>query len=164
MSYKKLEIWNLARELSIKVHQMTMTELPAFELYEEGSQIRRSSKSTRSLIVEGYGRRQYKQDFIRFLINALASNDESIDHLETLWETQSLKSRKSYDELLQLANHLGMKLNRFIEAVKEKHNQLKEPEQEYFTNIPAIQDQASSIENQGSSIQQQKQESRIKRI
>ena len=155
MSYKKLEIWNLARELSIKVHQMTLTELPAFELYEEGSQIRRSSKSNRSLIVEGYGRRQYKQDFMRFLVNALASNDESIDHLETLRETQSLKNQKIYEELLQLANLLGMKLNRFIEAVKEKHNQLKEPDQEYFTNIPAIQDQESSIEDHLSRIENQ---------
>jgi len=52
MSYKNLEIWQLARELSILIHKMTLTELPKFEIYEEGSQIRRSSKSVRSNIVE----------------------------------------------------------------------------------------------------------------
>lgn len=54
MSYKKLKIWQLAKELSIEIHEMTM-QLPKFELYETGSQIRRSSKSIRSNIVEGYG-------------------------------------------------------------------------------------------------------------
>ncbi len=64
MSYKKLEVWSLARELTIDIHEMTL-QLPKFEMYEVGSQIRRSSKSTRSNIVEGYGRRFYKADFIR---------------------------------------------------------------------------------------------------
>lgn len=66
MSYKKLEIWQIANDLVIKIHRMTLNELPKFEMYEEGSQIRRSSKSVKSLIVEGYGRRAYKQDFYVF--------------------------------------------------------------------------------------------------
>jgi four helix bundle protein len=53
MSYKQLEIWQLAREISISVHKMSL-ELPKYETYETGSQIRRSSKSVRSNIVEGY--------------------------------------------------------------------------------------------------------------
>jgi len=48
MSYRKLEIWRRARELVIDIHKMTLKELPKFEIYEEGSQIRRSIKSTRS--------------------------------------------------------------------------------------------------------------------
>jgi four helix bundle protein len=56
MSYRKLTIWQMARELVIDIHKMTLTQLPQFELYEEGSQIRRSSKSIKSNIVEGYGR------------------------------------------------------------------------------------------------------------
>ena len=39
MSYRKLEVWQLARTLTIDLHQMTVTKLPKFELYEEGSQI-----------------------------------------------------------------------------------------------------------------------------
>jgi four helix bundle protein len=71
MSYKNLEIWKLARELTIEIHKMTLNGLPKFEMFEEGSQIRKSSKSVRSTIVEGYGRRKYKQEFIRFLIFAI---------------------------------------------------------------------------------------------
>ena len=53
MSYKNLEVWQLARELSIRIHRMTLQDLPKFEMYEEGSQIRRFVKSIRSNIVEG---------------------------------------------------------------------------------------------------------------
>ncbi len=60
MSYKNLDIWKLSRELVIDIHKMTLTELPKFEMYETGSQIRRSSKSVKANIVEGYGRRSYK--------------------------------------------------------------------------------------------------------
>ena len=65
MSYRNLEIWQMARDLSVAIHKMTLNELPKFEMFEEGSQIRRSVKSVRSNIVEGYGRRRYKQEFIR---------------------------------------------------------------------------------------------------
>jgi four helix bundle protein len=95
MSYRKLEIWQLARELATGVHRMTVEKLPKLELYEEGSQIRRSMKSVKSNIVEGYGRRRYKQGFIGFLTYAHASCDETMDHLETLFETGSLSDRLS---------------------------------------------------------------------
>ena len=64
-SYRDLDIWKLSKELVIEIHKMSLSELPKFELYEVGSQIRRSSKSIKSNIVEGYGRRRYKQDLIR---------------------------------------------------------------------------------------------------
>lgn len=37
MSYKGLQIWQLARELTIGIHKMTLNDLPKFELYETGS-------------------------------------------------------------------------------------------------------------------------------
>lgn len=51
MSYRKLDIWKISRDVVIKIHKMTLNELPKFEMYEESSQIRRSSKSTKSTIV-----------------------------------------------------------------------------------------------------------------
>jgi len=121
MSYRDLEIWKLAREAAIGVHRMTVRELPKFEMYEEGSQIRRSVKSIRSNIVEGYGRRRYKQEFIRFLVFAHASCDETIDHLEGLFETASLTNETTYGDLQAQLDLLGRKLNVFIEAVEREH-------------------------------------------
>ena len=124
MSYKKLEIWQLARELTIEIHKMTFI-LPKFEQFEEAQQIRRSSKTVRSNIVEGYGRRRYKADFIKFLIYSLSSNDETIDHLETLFETESLKDDALYNSLHLKLELLGKKLNNFIQAVERDHNEFK---------------------------------------
>lgn len=120
MSYRKLEIWERARELTIDIHNMSL-QLPKYEMYEAGSQIRRSIKSVRSNIVEGYGRREYKQEYIRFIIFALASNDETIDHLETLYETGSLKDENMYHDLKGRLETLGKKLNNFLQAVNKNH-------------------------------------------
>jgi four helix bundle protein len=121
LSYKKLEIWQLARELVRDIHRMTLEKLPKFEMFEEGSQIRRSSKSVKSTIVEGYGRRRYKKDFIRYLHYAIASNDETIDHLETLFETGSLTDDRLFKDLVDRLNLLGRKLNVFIQSVEKQH-------------------------------------------
>jgi four helix bundle protein len=125
MSYRTLEIWKLARKATIDIHQMTMSKLPKFEMYEEGSQIRRSVKSVRSNIVEGYGRRRYKQEFIKHLVYAQGSCDETIDHLETLFETGSLADEKLFDEQQKLLDELGRKLNMFIRSVEAGHRSEK---------------------------------------
>ena len=121
MNYEDLEIWKIADELVIKIHEMTIKELPKFELFETGSQIRRSIKSVKSNIVEGFGRRCYKRDFIHFLIIALASNDETLDHLNTLYNCKSLTNIVMYLELKQKLIHLGKKLNKFISSVRNNH-------------------------------------------
>ena len=121
MSYRKVEIWQLARELVIDIHRMTLEKLPKFEMYEEGRQIRKSSKSVKSMIVEGYGRRRYKQDFIRFLTYSIASNDETMDHLETLFETASLTDKAFYESLRNRVDLLGRKLNLFIQSVEAEN-------------------------------------------
>ena len=117
MSYRKLEIWQLARELTVDVHKMSL-KLPRFEIYEEARQIRKSMKSVRSNIVEGYGRRRYKNDNVRFIIYSLSSNDESVDHLETLYETGSLKDKELYEELRERIQRLGIKINNFLQSIK----------------------------------------------
>ena len=124
MSYRKLQIWALAREVIIEIHEMTM-RLPKFEMYEEGSQIRRSSKTTKATIVEGYGRRRYKQDWIKFIVYALSSNDETLDHLENLWDTKSLTDQMIFISLKNKIETLGKMLNKFLQAVEQEHQSSK---------------------------------------
>jgi four helix bundle protein len=121
MSYKKLDVWHLARELSLEIHLMT-GKLPKFEMYEEGQQMKRSSKSVRSNIVEGYGRRFYKGDYLKFLIYSLASNDETLDHLEMLAETKSLTNEALYEQLSNKIQLLSRRLRTFIRGVNDNHN------------------------------------------
>ncbi len=119
-SYKDLEIFNLSKQLAVKIHKITINELPNFEMYEEGSQIRRSSKSIVTNIVEGYGRRLYKNDFLKFLIYAIASCDETRTHLDLLFETGSLKI-ENFEAIKCDYDVLGAKIYRFRESVIEKH-------------------------------------------
>jgi len=113
MSYRNLQIYQLAHTLAVEVHQMSLT-LPKFERYEEGQQIRRSSKSVSSNIVEGYCRRRYVLDYIRFIVYAHGSCEETIEHLEFLSETGSLKNEALYNHLHHEYNSLGGKINTFL--------------------------------------------------
>lgn len=120
MGFKKLDIWKQSRELVIDIHRMSL-RLPKFELYETGSQIRRSMKAVKANIVEGYGRRYYKNEFIRFIIYALASVDETTDHLETLFETGSLNDEKLYKELHSKLIRLAKMINNFLQSIQSGH-------------------------------------------
>jgi four helix bundle protein len=92
--YEDSEIYKLGKRLAVEIHRMTLEELPKFEMYEEGSQIRRSSKSVVSTYVEGYGRKKYKAEYIKFLTYSIASNDETKVHLEFLHEAKSLSPER----------------------------------------------------------------------
>ena len=118
-SYKDLEIYQVAHRLAVEAHQVSLM-LPKWELYEEGSQLRRAAKAIPANIVEGFGRRRYKGDFIRFLTYAHASCSETIEHLELLVETGSLVSDKGLP-LVQEYDVLGRRINRFIQSVMQQH-------------------------------------------
>jgi four helix bundle protein len=119
-SYRDLKVYQLAHKLAVEIHEMTL-KLPKFEMYEEGAQVRRSSKSVTSNIVEGYGRRRYKAEFIKFLIYALASCDETRDHLDNLFDTKPLKNKKIYNYLSNGYDTLGKQMSRFIKSIESGH-------------------------------------------
>ena len=125
MSYRTLEVWQLARQVAVDIHKMTLTKLPKFEMYESGSQIRRAAKSVRANIVEGYGRRIYKAEFVKHLVYALASCDETFDHLEELSATGSLSDEALFKDLHARLQTLGKKLNLFLQSVQAQHRSEK---------------------------------------
>ena len=114
-NYTDLEVYQLSCKLATEIHNMTM-RLPKYELYEQGSQIRRASKSIKDNIAEGYGRRRYKADFIRFLVYAHASCDETISQLNMISDIHYPKSPLT--ELISRYNSLGAKINKFIQYVE----------------------------------------------
>jgi len=118
MSYKDLEVWRLANDLVMEIHDLTLKDLPKFEMYEEGSQHRRSIKSVKSNIAEGYGRRIYQQDYIHFLVFAFGSVCETTDHLETLFITRSLNDERKFRDLSEKLDKLGRKLNLLIQRIQ----------------------------------------------
>jgi four helix bundle protein len=121
--YKKLRIWEQSREIVVEIHRMTLTSLPKFEMYEEGSQIRRSMESVKSNIVEGFGRRRHKAEYIRFLDFSYASALETIDHLETLHETESLTDSELFTSLHERLTQLSKSIYLFTRGVETRHNE-----------------------------------------
>ena len=117
-SYRDLEIYKLSYDLAVKIHKMSL-KLPKFEMYEEGSQIRRSSKGIASCIVEGYGRNRYRAEFVKFLVYAHASCDETILHLNFIKDTNVLNDEEM-GFLLDAYDELGSKINRFIKYVENE--------------------------------------------
>lgn len=119
--YEKLKVYVLSHDLAVRVHKMTV-KLPRFEMMEEGSQIRRSSKSVSSNIVEGYALRRYKQEYIHYLSRALASSLETVEHLDFLFETGSLKDEALYKDLRERYGELNSMLYRFVESIASQHD------------------------------------------
>jgi four helix bundle protein len=118
-SYRDLEVYQMAFEMAVKIHEMTMS-LPKYELYEEGSQIRRAAKSIAANIAEGFGRRRYKNEYVHFLTIALASCDETQVHLDLLHGAGNL-NEASYQALSAQYQVLGKRINRFLQAVIAQH-------------------------------------------
>ncbi len=93
---------------------MTMTRLLLYIVFDEN----KGGACGRA----GYGRRRYKAEYVRFLVYAHASCDESIEWLTYLSELYAELADEIHPAL-ELANNTGGKLNRFIESVELHHNE-----------------------------------------
>lgn len=75
-SVKDLKIYNLSYELALKIFELSK-KFPKEELYSLTDQIRRSSRSVTANISEGFAKRKYEQVFIRHLVDAIGSSEET---------------------------------------------------------------------------------------
>ena len=116
-SYKDLDVYNLGLELFYKCHSYSL-QLPKHEMYELGSQLRRSSDSVPTNIVEGYGRKRYKADFIKFLTYSYASCLETVFHIEKIGILYPDIIENEQD-FINKYNELSSKIYNFIKYVEE---------------------------------------------
>ena len=63
-------------------------------------------------ISEGYGRRRYKAEYIKFLVYSQASCDETINHLDTLMLLYP--DIQIFADMIPEYNILGKKINNYI--------------------------------------------------
>jgi len=120
--HQKLEVYRLAHALGIRVHTLSL-KLPKFELYEEGSQVRRSAKSVSAQIVEGHALRQYKAEYVHYLARAYGSAEETIEHLTYLCETGSaVDRRQECQSLIDEYAVLARKLFNYMRSVGRGHD------------------------------------------
>ena len=113
--YEDLDIYQKAFQIAVDIYKLT-NKLPKPVYYETGGQIRRSSQSIKDNIVEGYGRRKYKADFIKFLIYSHASLLESTTQSEFL---DVVFPDNGWKEISIRLKILGVKLNNYISYVSK---------------------------------------------
>ena len=116
-SYKDLEIYTLGLELFYKSHFASL-KLPKHKMYELGSQLRRSADSVPTNIVEGYGRKRYKVDFIKFPTYSYASCLEAVFQIQkitTLYPTII----ENEQEFIDKYNELSAKIYNFTKYVEQ---------------------------------------------
>lgn len=116
-SYKDLEVYILSLDLFYKCHSLSL-KLPKHEMYELGSQLRRSSDSVATNIVEGYGRKRYKADFVKFLTYSWASSLETVFHIEKITNLYP-GLIDNEEEFINKYNELNAKIYNFIKYVEE---------------------------------------------
>lgn len=115
--FEDLPVWILAKDLAVKIYQITKNEKFRKD-YALVDQIRRASISISSNIAEGFERGS-KKEFIQFLYIAKGSLGEVRSQLQVCFELgymneQNLKTllSQSYD----LSNQLGA----FISSIKKR--------------------------------------------
>lgn len=78
-SVEDLEVYNKLFNLVIEVHDLSL-QFPKYELYELGSQVRRSSNSAPANLAEGWSNRHIKL-YLEGINRALAEVRETRHHL-----------------------------------------------------------------------------------
>lgn len=116
-SYRDLDIYKIGLKLFYIVHPASL-KLPKYEMYELGSQLRRSSDSLVTNIVEGYGRKAYKAEFIRFLTFSWSSCLETVNHLEKINHLYK-NIIPNNEELIVRYKELSSKIFNFIKYVEQ---------------------------------------------
>lgn len=121
-SFEDLEVWQLAKELTVKIYKLT-TRFPSEEKFGLSSQLRSAAVSVGANIAEGFGR-YHSKDNIKFLYNARGSLLEIKSHLLIAEEVRLIKD-SDLESLLKEIKNLGVKLNNFISSLKRQSNSAK---------------------------------------
>ena len=115
--YKKLKVWEDAHKFTIDIYNITK-KFPNNEQYGLTSQIRRSSSSIPTNIVEGCGQLD-NGNLIRFLGIAKGSSFE-VEYQLLLAKDLKYINEKDYDELNEKIQKIISMLTNLIKSLRSK--------------------------------------------
>jgi four helix bundle protein len=121
VSYKHLDVWQSAKDVEQEIRSMVLEEIPKYDMWKEGTELRRASKSVISGIVEATGKRGNKQNFIRCLKSSIDSNADAVGHLRSLFDSGALTDTIFYERLLAKMKIVDEQLHAFIHTVEQEH-------------------------------------------
>ena len=117
---EELIIYQIAVKLRDEVHQEMNCIRNNWQI-KDVDQIKRSSSSISSNIAEGFGRRFYPKDYIRFLSLAIGSSDESQNHTEALCKGGFLSKEKT-DYFKKSYKDLSIRTVNLRNSIRKKNN------------------------------------------
>ena len=110
---KDLKVYNESFRLAMEIFNLTKG-FPKEEQYSLTDQIRRSSRSVSANIREGFAKGKYEQIFIKQLVDAYGSSEETRTWLE-FSVNSSYINQDTFEKLDNEFDKLGAMLNRLIQ-------------------------------------------------
>lgn len=119
MHFTELRIFIIALQLAKETKEVIFS-LPKYWNIPEAKQILESSSSVHSTIAEGFAKRVYQKELIRFLNMALGSSDECQNHLIALGAKGYL-SKDCCKPFEKKYKDLSIRILNMIKSVAKKH-------------------------------------------
>ena len=116
MNIDDLVVYKIACELELEVLKLINSLKNGWKIIQV-NQINRSSSSVSANIAEGWGRRFYPKDYIRFLTIALGSSDETKHHLKVLYNSNCI-TELDYLNLFKRYKNLSVRILNLINSIK----------------------------------------------
>jgi len=116
-SVEKLEVYQRLFNLTIEVHELTLA-FPKFELYELGSQLRRSANSAPANLAEGFNNK-HTNIYLEGTSRAQAEIRETKHHLKIAFRKKYLDQEK-LDYFINEYNICGRMLTNLEKSLEQK--------------------------------------------
>jgi four helix bundle protein len=115
-SFSDIEAYQLAHHLSMEIFRLTKI-FPTLEKFSLTSQIIRSSRSVAANIAEGWGKRNYPQEFRRHLVYSTGSLEETKSWLKFALDCNYINIDQ-YQNIYTQLDQLGAKLYKLFQNWK----------------------------------------------
>lgn len=115
-SFEDLEVYQRLFDLHLEVHELTM-KFPKHEMYELGSQLRRSSNSIPANLAEGWNNRHVNL-YLEGINRSMSELRETLHHLSVGYR-KGYYPREKYEDLEQRYGECG-KMLRGLERSLER--------------------------------------------
>ncbi len=115
MHFSELRIYKLSIKLAEEIHKLA-NDYPNNWKINEFNQVLRSSSSISANIAEGYAKKIYQKELIRFLNIALGSSDETQSHIILLYKKKYI-GKMDYEHFLNQYKNLSIKILNFIRKI-----------------------------------------------
>lgn len=133
-SFRELRVYQELRSLHLQVNRLSL-EFPKFEMYELGSQVRRSSNSAPALLAEGWGSRHTNM-YIEAINRSKGEVRETQHHLDMACAKEYVAHARwteldaAYERCDRMLERLHERLNEWQGSTRTGH-EIREEESPY---------------------------------